>query len=525
MAIYNRKEARRGIRFTMLVAGASGTGKTSFINSLLDENIMNHKFESNKNNKKKLITFSNLNSSLNAIELEEKFDANNSNLEPGIAITESNFEIIDDDNSKILLTIIDTPGFGDNLNNSICIKEICNFLEQQFDYVLAEETKVKRNPRFEDTRVHVCIYFIEPTGHGLKELDIESMIKMSKYVNIIPIISKADSFTELELKNFKRNINEDIERFKIPIFQFQFDENDEDLIQEYQYLSSLQPFSIITSDNIEIIEGKSTRIRNYPWGKIDINNTKYSDFPILKNVLLGSQLQDLKDITHDFLYEAYRTEKLSSVIDYKDSSSVSLSNNYSNEPPSMSNLAEIANSKSMQKFNKINNLTNELSKTTINEEITDNDGDDGDEREHENGNDNEEISSNISQSTLNKNIKSFKPPMIDSNGDSPQLSVKSNSSFIQNNLNHTSVDTKKIRKISETVPYIIRKETLLSKQAKLEELEKQNSIDLSKRAAELERKANELKFREAKLKERLASMNQSAHSVDTSNSNYVDSTE
>ena len=33
----------------------------------------------------------------------------------------------------------------------------------------------------------------------------------------------------------------------------------------------------------------------------------------MKSVLLGSHLQDLKDLTHDFLYETYRTERLTKV--------------------------------------------------------------------------------------------------------------------------------------------------------------------------------------------------------------------
>jgi len=138
MPVYTRKENRRGIRFTMLIAGASGTGKTSFVNSLLDENVMDHKFEVSGKSNTKLVTFLNPNNSHNAIDLESKFDPSNANVEPGIAITETTVEIIDDDSSKILLTIIDTPGFGENLDNNICIEEICNFLEQQFDYVLAE---------------------------------------------------------------------------------------------------------------------------------------------------------------------------------------------------------------------------------------------------------------------------------------------------------------------------------------------------------------------------------------------------
>ena len=129
-----------------------------------------------------------------SILTKNEFNPRTINEEPGIALTETHIEIIDDDNQKLLLNIIDTPGFGENLNNELCFIEIENYLKQQFDLVLAEETRIKRNPRFVDTRVHVMLYFITPTGHGLREIDIQCMKRLSKYVNIIPVIGKADSF-------------------------------------------------------------------------------------------------------------------------------------------------------------------------------------------------------------------------------------------------------------------------------------------------------------------------------------------
>lgn len=517
-----KKDNRRGIRFTLLVTGPQGTGKTSFVNSLLDQNILPHRFEA-KSDKTipKTITFSNL-SAVTASKLEQTFDPSLAAQEPGIAITETSVEIIDEDDSKILLTVIDTPGFGDNLDNSICISEICNFLEQQFEFVLAEETKVRRNPRFEDTRVHVCLYFIEPTGHGLRELDVQTMLKMSKYVNIIPVIGRADSFTRAELTNFKRNINESIERFKIPVFQFQADESETDpeAIEESRYLSQLQPFAIVTSDTESVIDDRKTRVRKYPWGTIDINDTSISDFAILKSVLLGSQLQELKDITHDFLYEAYRTERLSGVADLKNDFSDSVSGGInSSEPPSMSNLAEIANSRSMAKFDlpkrQIDDLSTSLSKSTIQEE-----GDDTQHADSDEINDDDMINDDTSKAVKRKSMDSglsesasqstlAKPPAAPATEKnvpiSPQLSLGSNNSSFNGHYQvpQSQIDPKKLRKISETVPYMLRHETLRSKQAKLEELERQNAQELARRAAELERKARELKLRETTLRERL----------------------
>jgi septin family protein len=48
----------------------------------------------------------------------------------------------------------------------IRFQEIVGYLERQYDDILAEESRIKRNPRFRDNRVHVILYFIPPTGHS-----------------------------------------------------------------------------------------------------------------------------------------------------------------------------------------------------------------------------------------------------------------------------------------------------------------------------------------------------------------------
>ena len=48
----------------------------------------------------------------------------------------------------------------------ISFQEIVGYLERQYDDILAEESRIKRNPRFRDNRVHALLYFIPPTGHA-----------------------------------------------------------------------------------------------------------------------------------------------------------------------------------------------------------------------------------------------------------------------------------------------------------------------------------------------------------------------
>ena len=105
------------------------------------------------------------------------------------------------------LTVVDTPGFGDAVDNTDCWEPVTNFVENQFEKFLDAETRVNR-VELPDNRVHACLYFIAPSGHGLKPLDIEFMKRLHDKVNIIPVIGKADSCTPDEVKHFKEKVKQ-----------------------------------------------------------------------------------------------------------------------------------------------------------------------------------------------------------------------------------------------------------------------------------------------------------------------------
>ena len=50
-------------------------------------------------------------------------------------------------------------------------------------------------------------YFIAPSGHGLKPLDVEYMQRLHDKVNIIPLIAKADTMTPDECREFKKTVS------------------------------------------------------------------------------------------------------------------------------------------------------------------------------------------------------------------------------------------------------------------------------------------------------------------------------
>ncbi|CAR29172.1 hypothetical protein ZYGR_0Z00930 [Zygosaccharomyces rouxii] len=283
-----RKHLKRGINFTVMVVGQSGTGRSTFINTLCGQQVVDV-------------------STTVMLPTDTSTDIE-------LQLREETVELEDDEGVKIQLNIIDTPGFGDSLDNTPSFELISDYIRHQYDEILLEESRVRRNPRFKDGRVHACLYLINPTGHGLKEIDVEVMRQLGPIVNVIPVISKSDSLTPEELKLNKRLIMDDIDKFQLPIYYFPFDEDDisDEDYRTNTYLRSLTPFSIIGSNDVdELPDGTVIRGRKYPWGTLDVEDASISDFVVLRNTLLISHLHELKDYTHEILYERYRTEALS----------------------------------------------------------------------------------------------------------------------------------------------------------------------------------------------------------------------
>lgn len=287
--VRRKKQMKKGIQFCLMVCGASGTGRTTFVNTLCGKSVLAPK---------------------------DSDDYANAHMEDGVRIKPVTVEL-EEEGTRISLTIVDTPGFGDQIDNEASFGEISGYLERQYDDILAEESRIKRNPRFRDNRVHALLYFITPTGHGLRELDIELMKRLSPRVNVIPVIGKADSLTPAELAESKKLVMEDIEHYRIPVYNFPYDieEDDEDTVEENAELRGLMPFAIVGSEETVEVNGRKVRARQYPWGLVEVENPRHSDFLAIRSALLHSHLGDLKEITHDFLYENYRTEKLSKSVE------------------------------------------------------------------------------------------------------------------------------------------------------------------------------------------------------------------
>uniref|UniRef100_A0A8C5U9A1 Septin 12 n=1 Tax=Malurus cyaneus samueli TaxID=2593467 RepID=A0A8C5U9A1_9PASS len=211
--------------------------------------------------------------------------------------------VIEEKGVKMKLTVTDTPGFGDQINNENCWDPIIKYINEQYERYLREEILISRKRKIPDTRVHGCVYFVPPTGHWLRPLDLEFMRRLSKIVNVVPVIAKADTLTLEERAEFKQRIQEDLKTHAISVYpQEDFDQDPEDRALNDRIRVSAR---VLGRRGLIPAEGGA----QVPWGAL-VENPAHCEFPLLRDLLIRSHLQDLKDITHNVHYESYRVRRL-----------------------------------------------------------------------------------------------------------------------------------------------------------------------------------------------------------------------
>ncbi|XP_040918518.1 septin-9 isoform X1 [Toxotes jaculatrix] len=276
-----RKTMKAGFEFNIMVVGQSGLGKSTLVNTL---------FKSKVSRKSCMPNY------------EQKISKT--------VKLHSVSHMIEEKGVKMKLTVIDTPGFGDQINNENCWDPIVKYVNEQYEKYLREELHVNRKRRIPDSRVHCCIYFLPATGHRLRPIDVEFMKRLGKIVSIVPVIAKADTLTIEERQEFKERIRQDLAANGIRVYpQKEYDEDPEDHILNDRIRESI-PFAVVGTDKEHQVNGNKVLGRKTKWGIIEVENVAHCEFANLRDLLIRSHLQDLKDVTHNIHYETYRVQRL-----------------------------------------------------------------------------------------------------------------------------------------------------------------------------------------------------------------------
>ncbi|XP_074029622.1 septin 1 [Leptinotarsa decemlineata] len=277
----HRKSVKKGFEFTLMVVGESGLGKSTLVTSLFLTDLYPERLVPD------------------AVE----------KLRQTVRLEPSTVEI-EERGVKLRLTVVDTPGYGDAIDNRDSFDEIIGYINQQFERFLKDESGLNRK-NIMDNRVHCCFYFISPFGHGLKPLDIEFMKKLHNKVNIVPVIAKADVLTKKEMQKLKKKILDEIAENGIRIYSLPECDSDED--EEYKeqvrQLKQAVPFAVCGANTELEVRGRKVKGRLYPWGVVEVENPEHCDFIKLRTMLI-THMQDLQEITQQVHYENYRSERL-----------------------------------------------------------------------------------------------------------------------------------------------------------------------------------------------------------------------
>ncbi|XP_061605137.1 neuronal-specific septin-3 isoform X2 [Phyllopteryx taeniolatus] len=275
------KTMKAGFEFNIMVVGQSGLGKSTMVNTLFKSKVSRKSCTPN---------------------YEEEISQT--------VKLQSVSHMIEEKGVKMKLTVIDTPGFGDQINNDNCWEPIVKYINEQYEKYLREELHVNRKRRIPDTRVHCCIYFLAATGHRLRLIDIEFMKRLGKIVSIVPVIAKADTLTIEEREEFKERIRQDLAGNGICVYpQKEYDEDPEERFLNDRIRESI-PFAVVGTDKEHQVNGNKVLGRKTKWGIIEVENVAHCEFANLRDLLIRSHLQDLKDVTHNVHYETYRVRRL-----------------------------------------------------------------------------------------------------------------------------------------------------------------------------------------------------------------------
>lgn len=228
-----RKLLKRGFQFNIICVGQTGLGKSTLINTIFAAHLIDSKGRLTVNEPVRQTT------EIQAVS-----------------------HVIEEKGVRLRLNIVDTPGYGDQINNDRCWDPIVKYIKDQHSAYLRKELTAQRDRYIQDTRIHCCLFFIQPSGHALKPIDIVVLKKLSDVVNVVPVIAKSDSLTLAERQAFKQRIKAEFAFHNLKMYPYDNDEFDEEERALNTQIKNKIPFAVVGSEKTLNIDGKMVRARD-----------------------------------------------------------------------------------------------------------------------------------------------------------------------------------------------------------------------------------------------------------------------
>ncbi|XP_012880227.1 PREDICTED: neuronal-specific septin-3 [Dipodomys ordii] len=277
-----KKTMKTGFDFNIMVVGQSGLGKSTLVNTLFKCQVSRKASSWNR---------------------EEKI--------PKTVEIKAIGHVIEEGGVKMKLTVIDTPGFGDQINNENCWEPIEKYINEQYEKFLKEEVNIARKKRIPDTRIHCCLYFISPTGHSYVSAPPTLGLAPGCVIQAYAGLDDQGSLSARGQNIVMTPVRKELEVNGIEFYpQKEFDEDLEDKTENDKIRQESMPFAVVGSDKEYQVNGKRVLGRKTPWGIIEVENLNHCEFALLRDFVIRTHLQDLKEVTHNIHYETYRAKRL-----------------------------------------------------------------------------------------------------------------------------------------------------------------------------------------------------------------------
>ncbi|OMJ69161.1 hypothetical protein SteCoe_33178 [Stentor coeruleus] len=251
------------INYNLLFLGDSNIGKSSFINSILAQHFGITTIKANK----QISTIP----TRNFIEYTESLYYNDLELK---------------------CKLIDTPGYGFFTTKEKWLESIIQIITSKVLDYKNNKHLVPKN-QLEDPRIHAAFFMVE--GPRCKENDLFLMHYLQKYISIIPIIVKADSYSSNELIQVKGNFICQCAEAGIKFYDIAGGMGDDIGVLSSGDLGPVPPFAVISAGNMIEVDNKVVYVRNYTWGHCDIYDKSCSDFQMFCQILFGKLVVPIVD--------------------------------------------------------------------------------------------------------------------------------------------------------------------------------------------------------------------------------------
>ncbi|CCH60927.1 hypothetical protein TBLA_0D04310 [Henningerozyma blattae CBS 6284] len=273
---------KKGFQFNIMVVGSSGLGKSTLINTLFASHLID----------------SSTGKDITQLPVSKTTEIRVST------------HALAEDKVRLNVNVIDTPGFGDHINNDKAWEPIVKYIKEQHSQYLRKELTTNRERHIPDSRVHAILYFLQPNGKGLSKLDVVVLQKLTEIANVIPVIGKSDTLTLSERTRFRRIVQREFKKYHLRIYPYDSSDLEDDEIELNQSIRSIVPFAVVGAEREIEANGETFRGRKTRWGLINIDDINQCEFVYLREFLIRTHLQDLIETTSFVHYEGFRARQL-----------------------------------------------------------------------------------------------------------------------------------------------------------------------------------------------------------------------